>query len=393
MSRIPGSPWLRVRDNGQNVLHENDKLRMYQLTKRKFTFSRFCTQADMRIPQPLGFHLSDGAVHTYLDGNEYEDIAAAWDWNLIPGTTTDYAATPLNCNSTGWRGIEEFVGGVSDTRIGIAAMRYSNPFTQSLNWQKAWFFLENDVQFVMVNNLSSNSDAPLYSVLDQRRHVGDIYVDGKSVKKSTNYTTASSLWHGGVGYTFDGSIGVLELSVEVGDKVGNWSLIGISTQPPETVDLFAAYLTHSTLRKPISYAIFPSTKSPETFERKSGEMKLRTIKNDAHISALFDDVHQTVMVVFWDSDGGSVLITRSSISDAPLTISSNGNSAVIYQLNTGNVTVSDPSQSLKELDVKLQVGSPGGKPPHWGSESSHDLSFILPISGSAGSSVSQNISN
>ena len=31
--------------------------------------------------QPLGFHLSDGTLYTYLQGDEYEDIAAAWDWN------------------------------------------------------------------------------------------------------------------------------------------------------------------------------------------------------------------------------------------------------------------------------------------------------------------------
>ena len=41
-------------------------------------------QTNVELPlQPFGFHLSDGTVYTYLDGNEYEDIAAAWDWNLI----------------------------------------------------------------------------------------------------------------------------------------------------------------------------------------------------------------------------------------------------------------------------------------------------------------------
>ena len=33
------------------------------------------------LRQILGFHLSDGTVYTYLKGNEYEDIAASWDWN------------------------------------------------------------------------------------------------------------------------------------------------------------------------------------------------------------------------------------------------------------------------------------------------------------------------
>jgi hypothetical protein len=177
----------------------------------------------------------------------------------------------------------------------------------------------------------------------------------------------------------------------VGKKTGDWSLIGTSTRPPKTVDLFAAYLTHSALRKPISYAIFPSTESLDAFDQKRNEAKLRTVQNDVHISALFDDVHQTAMVVFWDSRGGSVVIPGSSVSNANLTMSSNGNSAVIYQLNTGSITVSDPSQTLAKLDVKLKVGSLGNKPPHWGKVSSHNLSFHLPISGSAGSSVSQNI--
>ena len=33
----------------------------------------------------LGFHLADGAVYQHINGDEYEDIVAAWDWNLIPG--------------------------------------------------------------------------------------------------------------------------------------------------------------------------------------------------------------------------------------------------------------------------------------------------------------------
>jgi hypothetical protein len=99
------------------------------------------------------------------------------------------------------------------------------------------------------------------------------------------------------------------------------------------------------------------------------------------------------MVVFWDSRVGSVLIPGSSVSDASLRISSNGNSAVIYQLNTGNVTVSDPSQNLMKLDVTLEVGPSGKKPAHWGRKLSRDFSFDLPVSGSAGSSVSRNISN
>ena len=71
---------------------------------------------------PLGFHLADGATYTYVTGVEYEDISAAWDWNLIPGTTVDYGATPLSCDTENQVGIEDFVGGVSDGKLGAAVM-------------------------------------------------------------------------------------------------------------------------------------------------------------------------------------------------------------------------------------------------------------------------------
>lgn len=335
--------------------------------------------------------MSDGAVYTYLQGNEYEDIAAAWDWNLIPGTTTDYAATSLTCAKTSWTGIQQFVGGASDGTVGVAAMRYTNPYTGTLSWQKTWFFLEDNVQLVMVANLSSATNAPLYSVLDQKIHAGDIVVDGKSVGSNKNFTNAGTLWHGGVGYAFDNS-GVASLSVKVGYKSGNWSTIGTSTQPNIKVDLFAAYLSHNPTRGPISYTVFPAADSPNSFQQKKHRTNIKTVQNDNQISAVYDDVHRTVMVVFWQAAGGSVSIPGQSLFDAPLTIASSGNSAVIYQLESGNVTVSDPSQTLTRINVKLSAGA-GQKPPHWGSGASHELSFTLPTSGLSGSSISQNISN
>ncbi|KZP31301.1 polysaccharide lyase family 8 protein [Athelia psychrophila] len=343
-----------------------------------------CTNSE----NPLGFHLSDGTVYTYLQGNEYEDIAAAWDWNLIPGTTTDYAATPLNCNHAGWKGVQEFVGGVSDGEVGIAAMRYTNPYTGSLSWQKAWFFLENDVQLVMIAGLQSATNAPVYSVLDQKRHAGDVYVDGSKVHGSSNFTSANLLWHGGVGYALHPSpLGTPGLSVETGAKFGNWKTIGISAQPNITVDLFAAYLTHSS-PEPVAYSVFPATASHGAFQDKQNQTQIRTVRNDAEVSAIMDDDHSTAMVVFWDASGGSVTIPGQSMLDAPVTITADGNSAIIYNYNTGNITVSDPSQTLTKLQVALQVGLVGKKPPHWGWGFANSFTFNLPTSGSAGSSVS-----
>jgi hypothetical protein len=378
-------------DDTQDVLHADEEHGVHELPKRKSAASHYCWSLKLFF-QPLGFHLADGVVYNYIQGNEYEDIAASWDWNLIPGITVDYGATELTCEDAGFTGIESFVGGVSDGKVGVAAMRYTNPSTKSLRWQKAWFFLEDDVQYVMVSNIaSSDNSAPVLSVLDQRRHVGDVFVNGTGASKaSANYAGAKSLWHGNVGYTFPKSNSSLKLSVKTGLQTGDWSDIGTSTHPPTTVDLFAAWINHTSISVPLEYAVFPGT-THDKFTSKSQIPRIQSLQNDAHISAIYDQVNQTAMAVYWDASGGRISFTPSQ-GAAQITISSSAKAAVIYCLNSGNVTVSDPSQTLKTINITLTLGN-GRKPSRWGSSSSKTLKFSLPSGGLAGSSVSQNVQN
>ena len=243
----------------------------------------------------MGFHIADGVAYTYVRGDEYEDIAAAWDWNIVPGITTDHGATPLICKNTKLLGVEPFVGGVSDGKIGIAVMRYTKPVTKALKWQKAWFFLERDVQHVMVSNLSSTNEGgvPIYPVLDQRRVRGDVFVDGiLGDSGRQTYPSAGSLWHGDVGYTFDGGEG-MRVTVDVGPKTGNWSAIGISAQPPPTVDLFAAWIEHEPedgAFPAIAYSVFPGTNYDEfTANSVLSRHRLKTLKNDGDVPAVYDE--------------------------------------------------------------------------------------------------------
>ena len=337
----------------------------------------------------MGFHLSDGALRTYIYGDEYEDIAAAWDWDLIPGITVDYGGTPLECASTKNTGLGAFVGGVSDGEVGIAAMWYTNPSTKSLSWQKAWFFLDDDVQHIMVSGISSTSDSPVLSVLDQRRHSGMVVVDGQETQAFENAPVRTSLWHGDVGYAFPDYGDTAEIKVDVAQKTGDWSKIGTSTQPPATVDIFTASIHHKTLPVPISYTVFPGT-TLDGFFSKSRQGRLRTIQNDEDVSAVFDEKYNNAYIVFWNEEGGAVEFTPSE-KCASIIIKSGVNLALIYKLDTGNVTVADPSQLLKTADVAFLLGL-GRKPPHWGQGRARVLNFELPSGGIAGSSVTKFIS-
>jgi hypothetical protein len=253
------------------------------------------------LQNPFGFHLSDFLTYQYIKGNEYEDISAAWNWDLLPGTTVDYKATPLNCETVRWYGVESFAGGASAGDIGVFAQRFTNPISRTFGWRKSSFFFKNDTQHIVISNIKSSGSAPIYSVLDQRRRVGDPYVNFNKVNTTSNFTTFSSLWHGDVGYLFSsGTSTPTRLSVAVGNRSGTWSDIGIGTVPPISVNMFTAYLHHRTVTTPVSYSVFPGV-SLQTFRTLSQKSRLQTLsQGDVH--AVFDAGALDLAAVFWVSN-------------------------------------------------------------------------------------------
>jgi len=262
-------------------------------------------------------------------------------------------------------------------------MRYLNPMTKSLAWQKVWFFLDDDVQVVMINNITSTTDAPIFSVLDQRLHVGDVYLDG-SVATNGNYSTVSSLWHGSVGYTFP-SMNATQLSLDVSEFTGAWAPLGTSKQGPETVDLFRAWLHHTDLSVPVSYTVYPAT-TLSSFQSKSAASNITLLSNTGDISAVYDVANNLVQIVFWSASGGRVRIPAEGSSTQSTTVASNAAAAVIIRTDSWNVTVSDPSQTLSSVELSFSSLQPGG------ADAAETLTFELPSGEWAGNSVWKTLS-
>ena len=310
---------------------------------------------------------------------------------MIPGITTDYAATPLDCSTVQQTGLHAFVGGASDGRVGAAAMQYTNPISGALSWQKAWFFLDNDVQHVMIPSINhTTTNAPVYSVLDQKRLNGPVFVNGlyASQLSHLNASHPQTLWHDDVGYVFNPS-SQTTLSVQIGPRSGDWSAIGISTQGNATVDLFAAWLNHGTgpSFSPVSYTAFPAI-SQIKFLQKSLQTRLQDVRNDQIVSAVYDEKNHVLMAVVWDTAGASFTFSPSLLG-CPVTVTIDGNSVIVYRLATGEVTVADPSQTRTNLQVSFTAIN-GVRPILWGS-STKTLTFTLPIGGVAGSSVTRKL--
>ncbi|KAG8762719.1 hypothetical protein FRC12_008896 [Ceratobasidium sp. 428] len=276
------------------------------VTSVRLLSNRTATSECVNSQNTKGFHLADGAVYRYTTGAEYEDMFATFDFSLVPGTTTDYGNTPLDCSTTLKYGIDTYAGGASAGDVGVAAMRYINPLTKALSFHKAYFFFADNVQHVLVNNISSTSTAPVFSVLDQRLKSGDVYLDGERVK-SGNYCDVDSLWHAGTGYIFPVKQGT-QISIDAEKKTGNWSSIGASPQGQSTKDMFSAWIVHDSanLTAPTEYSVFPATKSNRDFEEKADRCTPYTVTNTETLSAAVDSTRRTLGAAFWKPEGGSI---------------------------------------------------------------------------------------
>lgn len=371
------------------------------VTTVRMLSNRTATSECVNSQNPYSFHLADGAVYTYTTGAEYEDMYATFDWNLVPGSTTDYGNTPLNCSQAKVYGKNTYAGGASTGDIGIAAMRYINPLTGAFSFNKAYFFFEDNVQHVLVNSINSASSAPVFSILDQRLRNGEIVLDGESVK-SGNYCDVDSLWHAGTGYAFPPNQGT-EVSVDAEQKTGSWQAIGTSTQPPYTKDMFSAWIVHdsSNLTQPIEYSVFPHTRDNQDFEEKAERCTPQTVANTEVVSAAVDSTRRALGAAFWKSGGGVLYVPQMGITitvDQPCTfmlkLTGKGSSS-------GELSLSDPTHQNNAINVRITWVARGHR-RSGGCIGDHcytrrdnvnpaesTLTFQLPAGGLAGSTVTQ----
>jgi len=263
-------------------------------------------------------------------------------------------------------------------------MRYTNPSTGNLSWQKTWFFCESGIVHVMINILYSKSSAPVYSVLDQKRLSGPTFVNGNQ-STATNITTPQTLWHNAVGYSFPGTTNTT-LHIRQGARNSTWSSIGTSASPQTSVDMWAAWLEHRNTTEPFEYSIFPGIEQPN-LEGQSRDAPIRSMVNNRNVSAIFDTRGSRVSIVFWQKDGGSAVVNTSPTL-APLNVTSPAGMVLMLSLQDGVVTASDPSQSLTNATVDFAFGA-GGLPPFWSwSERRRSMNITFAKGGMAGSSVS-----
>ena len=116
-----------------------------------------------------GYYMADGALYTYVRGDEYSNIFPLWNWRRIPGITAPDVDGPLPRRQSRNRTLR--VGGVGDGDHGLTAMELNR---DGVHARKAWVFAPG---FVLCLGADVRTDRaqPLVTTVEQRRRRGDVW--------------------------------------------------------------------------------------------------------------------------------------------------------------------------------------------------------------------------
>ncbi len=328
--------------------------------------SRTLNSEEVNSENRKGHHLADGCTYIYRTGNEYANIIACWDWDKIPGTTTELSPqgnNPAAVISSGVRAPKDgqpFVGGVSNGNAGMSVMSLKRG---KLSAHKFWA-TENNIMICLGAGISSESNHDVLTTINQCQKSGNI-------ERTTDESGNAMLWHDGIGYLVARG---QELSVDAAARTGSWSDFGIGAKMPVTADIVTLGLRHG--KQPhnavYQYVVLNNVALKNwPDEAQKLQSAITVMQNDSAIQALRTQ-HNTY-IAFWQAgefrngDGLSVH------ADHPCLI-------LISQPESGPATISAANPESKKLALNVTLTR---------QSQSQKISFALPDGLFAGSTVTQ----
>jgi chondroitin AC lyase len=186
-----------------------------------------------------------GATNIMIDGDEYRNIFAVWDWSRIPGVTSVKEDIPGLPVTGGFYSVSssEFAGGVSDGNFGLAAYDYS---WDGVSGRKAYFFTPESM-YCIGAGINGTKNNPVITNINQCFSSGSVTL--KNNRTISDYagkeiTSSKINWvhHNRVGYYFPSGGGI---TIENTNQTGSWNDINIAeSKKPLTYKVFSAWIDH-----------------------------------------------------------------------------------------------------------------------------------------------------
>lgn len=216
-----------------------------------------------------GYYMADGALYTYVRGDEYHNIFPFWNWRRIPGITTYESDAPIpNPYRTDARNKSSYVGGTSYEGTGITAMQLNR---NRLTANKAYIFTD-DYILCIGSNIQSDSAATLLTSIDQRFGKGKIesYQSKRFFHDNTGYILLQA----------DTCVAQTE------KKQGQWhDFMGMYKPAMLEDEIFSIYIKHRK-NQPATYAYLILPGSSKELTRNFRADAIRILQNDEKVQAV-----------------------------------------------------------------------------------------------------------
>ena len=291
-----------------------------------------------------GYYMGDGATFLYQTGEEYRNIFQFLDWKKIPGTTTMQDNDPLPVlTARGYRIESNFVGGVSDGEIGVAAMDYNR---NGLKARKSWFMIDGRI-ICLGTGISSNNELTVTTGVNQTFLNGEatLKIDEQisSIKGKQTLKSPSWILHDNIGYVFPEG-GNLVLQAEKIEGSWNWVTKRYPDERMEA-DLFKLWFDHgkNPQGKSYEYIIIPGT-DKEQLESLEKDFPFE-IRNGKNIQAVLIKDQSFIGIVFYQA--GKLHGDSGIEVNKPCII------MLRKKLEGLQVSIADPTQLEKEIQITL----------------------------------------
>jgi chondroitin AC lyase len=322
-----------------------------------------------------GYYMGDGATFLYQSGEEYTNIFPFLDWKKIPGTTTHQDDQPLPIlTCSGYRIESDFVGGVSDGSNGIAVLDYKR---NGLLARKSWFMFD-DMIICMGNGITSSENWNITTSINQTYLDGPVITyDGQesNVKETAVSEDLSWAWHNNTGYYFPSGG---KIKIEAREVEGSWNWVA-KRYPDEIMraELFRIWIDHGINPVNGKYEYIIITNADQS--------RMQEITGDFPFIITNNVEKQEIKSV--DGSTAGIVFYKNGASDFMDSIRVDQPCVVIFRRENKRLymSVADPTQKLKELNVTISGEYIGGNAVHGEGETIVNIS--LPQEGDAGKSV------
>ncbi|MEX0778608.1 MAG: polysaccharide lyase family 8 super-sandwich domain-containing protein [Balneolales bacterium] len=363
-----------------------------------FTSVRMYSSRNHNLDQPhnseglLNHHLADGSNFIIRHGEEYAGIFPVWNWQKVPGTTVLQKPSLPDRDEIQKRGLTDFVGGVTDGEYGAVLFDFESPH-DPLSARKSWFFFDDE--FVALGNgISSDSEHPVATTLNQSLLTGDVSVGSNHTnriqeKGEHNLSNISWVHHDETAYLFP-SPTVVRLEnkqisgtwARINDSVWAWEL------EEEHKDVFTLWLDHGVAPRQASYEyiVVPGIADSQV-ERYLESSPINIMANTPQLQAVQHKGLQISQVAFYEPGeieiAGGVVLSAESAGLVMVRASDRG---------IKEITVSDPGRRLDSFSLKVtsRIEAKGSRwKATWHEEEGHSIiTFTLPDGEYAGQSLS-----